>query len=149
MRSGAQGSPLVLRSALRRRQRDHGVREMVVWQVVWQMESRDVTLRRLTLGDEAYLERLVGTWNEGGGALDGRSIALLRLGALAATDGADILWHHIVAQAFAAGVTSDEIVEALIALAPILGTARVITVAPKLSLAAGYDVESALEDISR
>jgi 4-carboxymuconolactone decarboxylase len=112
------------------------------------MEAQDVTLRRLTLGDEAYLERLIATWNEGGGALDRRSIALLRLGALAATDGADILWHRIVAQALAVGVTSDEIVEALIALAPILGTARVITVAPKLSLAAGYDVEAALEQIS-
>jgi 4-carboxymuconolactone decarboxylase len=112
------------------------------------MEARDVTLRRLTLGDEAYLERLMATWNECCGALDGRSIALLRLGALAAIDGADIVWHHTVAQALAEGVTSDEIVEALIALAPILGTARVITVAPKLSLAAGYDVESALEEIS-
>lgn len=111
------------------------------------MESRDVTLRRLALGDEAHLQQLVATRSAENGALDARSIALLRIGALAATDGADILWHHVVGQAQAAGVTSDELVEALIVLAPMLGTARVLTVAPKLSLAAGYDVEAALEEL--
>lgn len=112
------------------------------------MEARDVTLRRLALGDEAYLERLCAERNPGSGALDQRSVALLRLGALTAADGADILFHHVVGQALAVGLTSDEIVEALIVLAPMLGAARVLTVAPKLSLAAGYDVESALEELS-
>jgi alkylhydroperoxidase/carboxymuconolactone decarboxylase family protein YurZ len=112
------------------------------------MEARDVTLRRLALGDEAHLERLCAGWSTSDGALDQRSVALLRLGALTATDGADILWHHVVDQALAAGVTSDEIVETLIALAPMVGAARILTVAPKLALAAGYDVESALEELS-
>ena len=49
--------------------------------------------------------------------------------------------------ALAAGATSDEIVATLEAVTPVTGTARVVSCAPKLALALGYDVEEALEEL--
>ena len=43
--------------------------------------------------------------------------------------------------------TVDEIVGTLIAVAPIVGTARVVSAAPELALALGYDIEAALEGV--
>jgi hypothetical protein len=43
------------------------------------------------------------------------------------------------------GATSDEIVGCLIAVLSVVGVARVVSAAPKVGLALGYDVESALE----
>ena len=47
--------------------------------------------------------------------------------------------------ALAAGATRDEIVASLEAVTPVTGAARVVQCAPKVALALGYDVESALE----
>jgi hypothetical protein len=44
-------------------------------------------------------------------------------------------------------VTSDEIVELLVAMAPLIGSARVVCAAPKLALALGYDVEGDIEGV--
>ncbi len=45
----------------------------------------------------------------------------------------------------AAGATDDEIVGVLIAVAPTVGLPRVVSAAPCVALALGYDVEAALE----
>ncbi len=50
-------------------------------------------------------------------------------------------------RALASGVTAEELVELLIALAPVLGSARVVSAAPKLGLALGYDVEADIEGL--
>ena len=50
-----------------------------------------------------------------------------------------------VEAAVSAGVTYDEIVGTLIAVMPIVGVARVVSAAPNLGLALGYDVAEALE----
>jgi hypothetical protein len=42
-------------------------------------------------------------------------------------------------------VSYDEIVGTLIAVIPIVGVARVVSAAPNLALALGYDVAEALE----
>ena len=47
--------------------------------------------------------------------------------------------------ALASGATYDEIVGILIAVAPAVGLGRVVSAAPELGLALGYDVASALE----
>ena len=47
--------------------------------------------------------------------------------------------------ALAAGACNDEIVGILIAVAPIVGLARVVSAAPELALALGYDLDAALE----
>ena len=49
--------------------------------------------------------------------------------------------------ALGAGVTSDEIVELLVAMAPLIGSARVVCAAPKLGLALGYDVDADIEGL--
>jgi alkylhydroperoxidase/carboxymuconolactone decarboxylase family protein YurZ len=50
-----------------------------------------------------------------------------------------------VERALAAGASEDEIVGLLIAVAPAVGLGRVVSAAPELGLALGYDVDSALE----
>ena len=62
-----------------------------------------------------------------------------------AVDAAPISYQSSVELALAAGATVDEIVGCLIAVAPIIGLARVVSAAPELALALGYDVEAALE----
>jgi len=47
--------------------------------------------------------------------------------------------------AFATGASIDEIVGTLIAVAPTVGLPRVVSAAPELALALGYDVDAALE----
>ena len=44
-----------------------------------------------------------------------------------------------------AGASYDEIVGVLIAVIPVVGVARVVSSAPNLALALGYDVSEALE----
>jgi len=47
----------------------------------------------------------------------------------------------VVELADRAGATQDEIVAVLLAIAPAVGHARTVAVAPRLALARGYDVE--------
>jgi hypothetical protein len=54
-------------------------------------------------------------------------------------------YQAIVETAHATGATFDEIVGCLIAVAPVVGLARVVSAAPELALALGYDVDAALE----
>jgi 4-carboxymuconolactone decarboxylase len=111
------------------------------------MVDREEVLRRLTLGDEAYLDALiVGRRNSPMAArLTYRDDALVRLGALAALGGSDLTWQQAVAAAIDAGSTPDEIVDALLAVAPMIGFTRLVSIAPKVSLALGFDVEAAIE----
>jgi hypothetical protein len=50
--------------------------------------------------------------------------------------------------ALGAGATVDDIVGVLIAVAPTVGLARVVSAAPQLAAAIGYDVERAIEERS-
>ena len=77
--------------------------------------------------------------------LDQKTHALVRLGASLAIDAAPSSYQSNVELALAAGASIDEIVGTLIAVAPTVGLARVVSAAPELALALGYDVEAALE----
>ena len=46
----------------------------------------------------------------------------------------------------AAGATDDEIADVLLAIAPVVGLARVVCAAPDVAIALGYDIEAALEE---
>jgi alkylhydroperoxidase/carboxymuconolactone decarboxylase family protein YurZ len=111
------------------------------------MPDREEILRRLTLGDVTCLDSLVDDRRKVGStpALDYVGEALVKLGALIVTDGSDVTWHHTVAAALDAGLTADQVVDALVVLAPVIGGTRVVAVAPKLALATGFDVAAALE----
>jgi 4-carboxymuconolactone decarboxylase len=106
------------------------------------VDAHECTLRKLAIGDDAFLERA----NAGDSALDRKANALVRLGALIAVDAAAPSYLDPIESARDAGTTDDELVGCLIAVLPTLGAARVISAAPKLGLALGYDVAAALEE---
>ena len=78
--------------------------------------------------------------------LDDRSRALAGLGALLATGGSSSAYERLVADALAAGMSAEEIVDVLIEVAPTVGLARLVPAAVELAWALGYDVDRALED---
>ena len=109
------------------------------------MDEYKERLRRLAVHDDALLERIVVEGRSGTSVIDERTEALMRLAATVAVDASLSSFQHAVAVALAAGATRDEIVASLEAVTPVTGAARVVQCAPKVALALGYDVESALE----
>ena len=77
--------------------------------------------------------------------LDPKTHALARLAASLAIDAAPSCYQSNAERALAAGANFDEIVGTLIAVAPTVGLTRVVSAAPELALALGYDVDAALE----
>jgi alkylhydroperoxidase/carboxymuconolactone decarboxylase family protein YurZ len=111
------------------------------------MEDYQLTLRRLTMGDERYIDALLQTdrANATLAGIDDRAHALIRIGALIALNAAPAAFMDSVAKALLAGASHEEIVGTLITLLPTLGVGRVVTAAPNVGLALGYDVAEALE----
>ena len=111
------------------------------------MEDYKTTLRRLALRDDRYIESLLA--DERGSAarsrLDPGTHALARVGALIAMDAAPPSYMNAVEAAGDAGVTHEEIVGTLIAVLRVSGVTRVVSAAPNLALAIGYDVGDAFE----
>lgn len=112
------------------------------------VQELERTLSRLAIGDDAYLESVVSceAANRLESGLDLKTYALVRLAALIASDAAAPSYLGPVEAARAGGATEDEIVGCLVAVVPVLGGARVVSAAPKLGLALGYDVTAALEE---
>ena len=113
------------------------------------MTSQRDQLRRLSLHDPGYLDAVVSAAPEAGtgNRLDARGRAIGRLATLFALDGSVSTYGWATSAALGAGVTSDEIVELLVAMAPLIGTARVVCAAPKLGLALGYDIDADIEGL--
>ena len=105
------------------------------------------TLRRLALNDESFVESVLGMGRDTVevSRLDPKTHALVRLGASLAIDAAPSSYQSNVEVALAAGASIDEIVGTLIAVAPTVGLTRVVSAAPELALALGYDVDAAFE----
>jgi alkylhydroperoxidase/carboxymuconolactone decarboxylase family protein YurZ len=105
------------------------------------------TLRSLALNDERFVDSVLGMGRDtvDASGLDPKTHALLRLAASLAVDAAPSSYQSIVEIAQAAGASVEEIVGCLIAVAPTVGLARVVSAAPELALALGYDVDAALE----
>jgi len=105
------------------------------------------TLRKLALRDDRYIERLLADSDasKADSRLDRRTHALVRLAALIAVDAATPSYLEAIDSARASDATSDEIVGCLVAVLPTIGVARVVSAAPKVGLALGYDVDAALE----
>jgi len=91
-------------------------------------------MRALACGHASALEPLArmqaGTLERSG--LDGETFLLVRLAALVATDAAPVSYR---AHLGAAGLSTAEILAALQAIAPVVGSARVLSAASKLGLA--------------
>ena len=113
------------------------------------MEDHEATLRKLAIRDDAFIEKVLACEqeNENASALDRKQHALVRIAGLIAMDAAPPSYMASVEVGLAAGLSRQEIVGALVALMPVVGVARVVSAAPKLGLALGYDVAHALEEL--
>jgi alkylhydroperoxidase/carboxymuconolactone decarboxylase family protein YurZ len=106
------------------------------------------TLRRLALRDDRFIEALLvreAACTESG--LDARMRALVQIGALVAVDAAPPSYMSVAEDAIEAGATYEELVDSLIVVMPVVGVPRVVSAAPNLGLALGYDVGEALETL--
>jgi 4-carboxymuconolactone decarboxylase len=105
------------------------------------------TLRKLALRDDRYIESLLAEdhASEAEAGIDPRAHALIRVGALIAIDAAPPSYMSAAEDALQAGATYEELVGTLIVVMPVVGVARVVSAAPNLGLAIGYDVGEALE----
>jgi 4-carboxymuconolactone decarboxylase len=110
------------------------------------VRRHEATLCRLAIADDASLNQLSDhRGNLMASGLEPKAHAFVRLGALIAIDPNSPAYMCTVESARRAGVSDDELVGCLLALLPTLGAARVVSAAPQLGLALGYDVMAALE----
>jgi len=104
-------------------------------------ETREV-LAALTMGDPDLLAaglEIRAEWKDRSG-LDARSYALVKLAALIALDAppASYLWQ--VSTALDAGVTPEDLIGVLIAIAPQVGGPKIVAAAPELMIALGLSL---------
>jgi 4-carboxymuconolactone decarboxylase len=111
------------------------------------VSGHEAILRKLSIQDDAYVETLLfdGEANFAASRLDSRTHALIRIASLVALDAAPPSYMEAIDGARGAGATDDEIVGTLIATITAVGLTRVVSAAPKLALALGYDVGAGLE----
>ena len=111
------------------------------------MSAAEEAFRRLTIGDTALLAAVRSGAPEraAAGTLDARTQALLRVGALVAIGAPPTSYRTTVQSALRSGARLEDLLGVLVAVADTVGSARVIAAAPAIALAAGYDVEAALE----
>jgi alkylhydroperoxidase/carboxymuconolactone decarboxylase family protein YurZ len=101
-------------------------------------------LRSLALNDERFVESVLAMEVDDVevSRLDPKTHALVRLGALLAIDAAPASYQWNVDAALAAGATVDEVVGTLVAIAPTVGLTRVVSAAPDVAVALGYDIDA-------
>ena len=111
------------------------------------MTKHEDALRRMALCDERFVEGILSMrmTDADDSGLDPKTHALVRMGALVALDAAPPSYQWNASMALAAGATVDEIVGVLIAVAPNVGLARIVSAASEVALAIGYDIDAALE----
>ena len=108
------------------------------------VDDTERLLRRLALNDEESVGMVLASGSEAAGsaALRPKVDLLVQLGALLALGAATSSLRATVDRAIQAGATEAEIVGVLIAVAPAVGLARVVSTAPRLAMAIGYDLEA-------
>lgn len=74
--------------------------------------------------------------------LDARTLALVRLAALVAVGGEVPSYGSAADAAVDAGASTAEVVDVLVGVLPVIGTARVVAAAPRLAMALGYDIDA-------
>jgi 4-carboxymuconolactone decarboxylase len=102
-------------------------------------------LRRLAVNDTRITADFDGGAGLGPLELDARTLALARLAALVAVGGPVASYGASADAAVSAGATPAEVVDVLVGVIPMVGLPRVVSAAPKLALALGYDTDDALE----
>lgn len=100
------------------------------------------TLSGLSAGEADILEDAIGLreLNREGSGLDARTFALVKIAALIALDAPPASYGWQIANALDAGVTPEELVGVLRAVAPQVGGPKVVAAAPELMLAMGLEL---------
>jgi len=111
-------------------------------------DTAERVLRRLTIRDDSFIRGVLAAAEDPGTAepLDAKTCAIARIASLIALDATSATYLTPVDAAREAGATDAEIVGCLVGLMPVVGVPRVVSAAPKLALALGYDVAAALEE---
>jgi 4-carboxymuconolactone decarboxylase len=104
-------------------------------------------LHRLAIGDQQIVGEVLEDNDllRANPVLDPKSVALVRLAALFSVGGAGPSYGVRSDAAVSAGATGAEMVDVLVAVAPVVGTARVIAAAGELATALGHDLEQEFE----
>jgi 4-carboxymuconolactone decarboxylase len=102
-------------------------------------------LRLLAINDEHFAEECATGMAHDALKLDPKTQALVRIGALVAVGGAVPSYGAEVDAAVSAGATAAEIVQVLLGVVSVVGLPSVVTAAPSVAMALGYDINEALE----
>jgi 4-carboxymuconolactone decarboxylase len=111
------------------------------------MSSAEEGFRRFTIGDPSLIAAIA----RGEASplevppFDALTDSLLRMSALIALDAPASSYREVVDETLSAGARLDDLLAVLISVAATVGSARVVSAAPKIALAAGYDIEASLE----
>ena len=106
----------------------------------WTVVDYTERLRSLAVNDARFVDKVSQDAGASRG-LDPKSLALVRLAGLVAVGGAVPSYGELSDAAVSAGASTNEIVDVLVGLIPIVGLPCVVAAAPKIALALGYDVE--------
>ncbi|HEY1510789.1 MAG TPA: carboxymuconolactone decarboxylase family protein [Solirubrobacteraceae bacterium] len=100
-------------------------------------------LAGLSAGNIEVLEEAVGLQelNRAGTGLDARTFALVKLAALVALDAPPASYARQIATAIESGVTAEDCLGVLKAIAPQVGGPRVIAAAPEILVAMGLSAD--------
>jgi 4-carboxymuconolactone decarboxylase len=101
------------------------------------------TLSGLSAGNIDVLEQAMGLreLNRAGSGLDARTFALVKLAVLIALDAPPASYAWQIASAVEDGVTAEEFLGVLKAIAPQVGGPKVVAAAPEIMLAMGLAIE--------
>lgn len=106
----------------------------------------DEALRMLANGDKALLNELTrmltGSFEESG--LDAKTFMLVRLSALAASNASPASWLMNLKVGKELGIPLDSAVGTLIAIAPVVGTTRIVSAAG--SILTALDIDKEIDD---
>lgn len=108
-------------------------------------------LKGFATGDQEIMARFLETQLENADAsgLPSKSYALVKIAALIAVDAPPTSFMDQVPRALESGVTPDELLGVLIAIAPQVGMPKVISAAPEIAFALGLPVDEWEEDQPR
>jgi 4-carboxymuconolactone decarboxylase len=103
-------------------------------------------LRRLAIIDESFVADHTGLILDlpPSETLNPKIVALVRIGALVAIGSPGVCVEWSTSGALAAGASEDEIVDVLLAIAPVVGLGKIVDAVPDMAIGLGYDVENAL-----
>lgn len=112
------------------------------------MVSAEEVFRRLAIGDPAVLAAMSDSGGDlGRFRLPEEIEALVRVAALVPIEAPQSSYQVAVGAALRTGVSLDDLLAALIAVAGSVGTPRVLAAAPRIALAAGYDTDAEIESM--